>query len=230
MPLKPSRGKKYPASQRSAEARHLLKERAKGAWRVQEIITPDGKRLVSPKYGYSFMSASLSRIEKNLGLDLKKMISQSEDKFSIIDLGCGEGTALQQLRKLFPDKNKVELVGVALNHSPMWKDQTIRWIVAPYYKLPKKLAGKNFDIAYSHFGIEYSRDITRDLLAVREILKDNGLLVITLPAFEPHPEYEHEYVEISLDNYLSKIVGFKLEKAFKSFCGLGKLNTLGYYT
>ena len=162
-------------------------------------------------YGYTHMKTPLNEIVKVLGIDFSKIVSSAKGTVRILDLGCGEGTALQELRGLFPDPKKVELAGVSLNHSPHWKNKSIKWIVAPFYRLSKKLSGKKFDLIYSHFGLESSSYLKRDAEVVRRLLKENGLLVTTMPRWKQHEEYD-EWVQTTVEEFLEKMPGFKLEK------------------
>ena len=163
------------------------------------------------KYGYRHMKTTLSEVSKVLGIDFDRIVSSAKGTVRILDLGCGEGTALQELRRIFPDPQKVELAGVSLNYCPFWKNKSINWVVAPFYRLPKKLSGKKFDLIYSHFGLENSPDLKRDAKIVRGLLKDNGLLVTTMPRWQQHKEYS-EWVQTRLEDFLGKMPGFKLEK------------------
>lgn len=170
-----------------------------------------GRYRKSVRYGYRYMKTPLSEISRVLGIDFFKIVSRAKGTVRILDLGCGEGTALQELRGLFPDSKKVELAGVSLNYNPHWKDKSIKWVVAPFYRLSEKLYGKKFDLIYSHFGLEYSPDLKRDMEIVRGLLEDNGLLVITMPYWKQHPEYD-EWIQTSLGEFLERMPGFKLVK------------------
>ena len=65
------------------------------------------------KYGYRHMKTPLSEISKVLGIDFNRVVSGAKGTARILDLGCREGTALQELRRIFPDPQKVELAGFA---------------------------------------------------------------------------------------------------------------------
>ncbi|MCD6247151.1 MAG: methyltransferase domain-containing protein [Candidatus Diapherotrites archaeon] len=207
---KPPLHKKSPV--RKAEALLLRQERMNARRRV---FLDKKEKIVN--YGYKYMRTGLKEIEgafKTNFSELIKKIINARGKASIIDLGCGEGVALRELRGLFPDDKKVILAGISLNYNPEWKKgKGIMWVVAPFYKLPKKFPKQRFDVAFSYYGLEYSPNLVRDFRAVWKILNEGGLLITTMPVFVE--ELDHEYIERKPEDYLKEIPGFKLVKAIK---------------
>lgn len=209
-PVKPK--KKRGLLPRNTEARFLRQERSQGrrVFKRKQWLKSGGTRTYRI-YGYGFMKTSLNEVMDRMKIDFKSIVSGVSGTARILDLGCGEGTALKDLRKMFPDTEKVELAGVALNRNPKWTDPSIKWVVSPFYKMLEKFSGKKFDLIYSYVGLEHSSDLKRDSRVVRELLEDNGLLVVTMPRWKMHDEYD-EWVPTSLNEFLEQMPGFRLEK------------------
>jgi len=69
-----------------------------------------------PKRGHFSRSRSLEDFSRKFGKDiLQKLIQKalSKDKVRVLEIGCGEGRVLMELKKLFPN---IELHGI--NKSP----------------------------------------------------------------------------------------------------------------
>lgn len=195
---------------RQYEARLLKANRMDGKlhW---ALIGSKGKARKG-EYLYGKMATPLKTISTVMRVDFQKIISRT-GQASILDAGCGEGAALQELRERFPDSKRVELTGVALNKSPAWKNKSVKWVVCPFSKLRKKFPEKKFDLIYSYFGLEHSPDIKRDSGVLSSLLKENGLLVATMPAWEKHHEY-NELIQRKPDYFAGQMHGLKLENAF----------------
>lgn len=170
------------------------------------------RRAKEHKNRYAFIDSSLEEIKREMRIDFDEIVSRAKGVARIMDLGCGTGRALKQLRGKFPDPKRVELAGVALNWHPNWKkSDTVKWIVAPSHKLKKKFPKKKFDLVYSYYGLEHSPNLKRDVRVLWNLLKEGGLLVSTMPFYRT-PQKHGTLIKTKPEYYVEKMPGFKLDK------------------
>lgn len=119
----------------------------------------------------------------------------------IIDLGCGDGKALQDLSKL--TKGKAKLIGIAAAYPKNWKKHPeIEYRVVPYHKLKEKLPHKYADLVYSYYGI-WPGEMRETLYNVHAILKPGGMFVFNLH-FQRFQQHEREIKELFNIKYFSR--------------------------
>jgi ubiquinone/menaquinone biosynthesis C-methylase UbiE len=100
--------------------------------------------------------------------------------FSIIDLGCGEGTRLSKFCKDGKECVGVDISTKAINLAKETYPE-IKFIKADLEKLPFK--DSSFDLAYSAFVLEHTRKPEKVLKEASRILKNKAILVLIAPNY-----------------------------------------------
>lgn len=156
------------------------------------------------------------RIIGNIIKDIEDLIKDKK-KVTILEVGCGYGRALLDIKKIF--KDKVTIHGI--NIGSRWNTNLIRRFAIRQRMFSKKEADKNiprihildagkkmpfkdgtFDFIFSQFCVQYIKDKSLFLEEVNRILKTDGMARIHLqPPFKSiyPPEYR-ELFEIWQNN------------------------------
>ena len=97
----------------------------------------------------------------------------------ILDLGCGEGTRLENL-KTKGDKTGVDVSDFAIKKAKK-KFSHVQFIKADIEKLPFK--SNSFDLVYCMFVIEHTNNPEKVLRETVRVLEDGGTLILGAPNF-----------------------------------------------
>lgn len=91
----------------------------------------------------------------------------------VVDLGCGSGFCLQQLKKYYP---QTLLLGIDLIREMLPKQDGAAWVVADMQQLP--LATACVDVVVANLSLLWS-DLQLSLEQIVRVLKPNGLLLFS---------------------------------------------------
>lgn len=150
------------------------------------VLLSEGRRRDRRKtYGVSY-HAGLAATNKALGVDLAKLIRKIKaEKGSILEVGCGAGKTISELKTLFP-KATFSATGISLEKNWMKNKnyQEIDWHVSHLGQLKKVLQGKKYHLVYSSLGITNARSkVTQEqaLFDLHELLLPKGLFLFNVP-------------------------------------------------
>lgn len=113
-------------------------------------------------------------------LSLLLNIAPSLTRLNILDVGCGTGTTLNSLRQL--GCTNLQGVDDSVTAIEYCNDKTLPVQQANVYELP--FSDNSFDIILAMDVMEHVPNEQRALNEIKRVLKDDGLLLITVPAFE----------------------------------------------
>lgn len=140
---------------------------------------------------WGYFRTSLSNVENNLQFSITGWIESRiknhtpQNPLKILDLGCGAGTVLGELKQIFGDR--IRTVGQVLEKSPGEKYQGIDRIAEGPF--PQKRLHESFDIIFSHMGsIDYSRLPLQAIEETAKLLKHGGIAIVGLEANSPLSE------------------------------------------
>jgi len=135
---------------------------------------------------------------------MKKMVQLSKVKIGdrVLDLGCGN----KKLRKFLP---KVHYIGVDIKGKPDIKHNLEKG-------LPKKIYDEKFNIIFMGEFLEHIENFKSLLKECREILFDEGKIVISVPFacrfnIRESKDHIHSFKITNIKN-LASITGFKVTK------------------
>lgn len=152
-----------------------------------------------PERGHHTRSRSLSDFEQKFKQGIvEKTIKEAkklEDKVRVLEIGCGEGRVLMELRKLFPD---IDLYGINKEPWPAMRGQESLIKTAEHYNIFSKreiggiflpeISFENaekinfpcdyFDLIISHFAVPYIERKDRFLEEAWRTLKKGGSALI----------------------------------------------------
>lgn len=113
-------------------------------------------------------------------LSLLLNITPSLTSLNILDVGCGTGITLNSLQQI----GCTNLQGVDDNITAIeyCNNKTLPIQQANVYKLP--FGDGCFDVVLAMDVMEHVQDEQKALYEIKRVLKDDGLLLITVPAFE----------------------------------------------
>jgi 2-polyprenyl-3-methyl-5-hydroxy-6-metoxy-1,4-benzoquinol methylase len=97
----------------------------------------------------------------------------------ILDIGCGDGTVLNQWRRAWD--GAVETHGVEMNEHAARIASALGHVVIPKRIEDAALPGGSFDVVFSFHVIEHVEDPTSFMRAIAGTLKDDGYLLIDTP-------------------------------------------------
>lgn len=108
--------------------------------------------MACPKRGHFSRSRSLEKMEEKFGkgviVKAIENVLKLEDKVRILEVGCGEGRVLMELRKLFP---QIELHGINKNPWPAMKGSESLRKTALFYKIFTHTELKGIELPQIHF-------------------------------------------------------------------------------
>ncbi|MFH1065002.1 MAG: class I SAM-dependent methyltransferase [Nanoarchaeota archaeon] len=164
-----------------------------------------------PERGHHTRSRSLGDLEKRFGpCIVRKTISKAkklEDKVRVLEIGCGEGRVLMELRKLFPD---IELYGINKEPWPAMKGTESLRKTAEHYNIFSKneLGGiflpeisfenaeklnfpcNYFDLIISQFAVPYIERKDIFLEEAWRTLKKGGSALIHIDTYDKtYPDF-----------------------------------------
>jgi len=159
----------------------------------------------SPKRGHFGRSRSLDDFNKRFGPEsLQRIIKDAlakKEKVRILEIGCGEGRVLMELRKLF---HQVDLYGINKEPWPAMKGQESLRRTGTLYKIFKKgeinaiklpkiyfydatkimFKDNYFDVIYSQTSIPYFERKDKLIEEIYRVLKVGGKALLHIDSFE----------------------------------------------
>lgn len=96
----------------------------------------------------------------------------------IVDLGCGEGIALEKLQRKFPEK-KIIGVDLEIENIEICREHELTAIYADVCELP--IPSKRIDACLCIDMLEHLSNPTQSIREIYRILRPNGRLVIVVP-------------------------------------------------
>lgn len=151
-----------------------------------------------------------------IDFDLKK------NKVNVLEIGCGAGNFLYELKLLHPKWNIVG-TDISKKNIDILNKNKINAFVSDSTKLPIK--SKSIDIVYGWMVIEHIHMLNQALSEVNRVLKDNGIFCLSIPNAESWelkffgknwfalhlPNHLYHFTETSISMLLQKN-GFKIKK------------------
>ncbi len=143
---------------------------------------------------------------------LKKYVKNKRNK--ILDIGCGTGGMLEMLKE-FGDVKGVDVSTDAIKFSRKYFKNAIF-----KGRLPNEIPFQNssFDLISLLDVLEHTEDDLKSLKKVYDLLKDKGVLVLTVPAYkllwndlDLMSGHKRRYVSLNLKKKVQK-AGFKVQK------------------
>jgi len=125
----------------------------------------------------------------------------------VLDLGCGTGAGVQQLKKRFGKAQVVggdfaeQMVRLARGRRRWWQKRP--YLVMDAHQLP--LADDTVDLIYSSLVLQWSVDLDRVLAECRRVLRPGGLLLFS--SLGPDTLYEMRQASAQVDGN-SRVNGF----------------------
>lgn len=165
------------------------------------------------KGGWHVESTPLAVIEtvfqKNFKQILKHQLTQSTEPAIVVDLGCGRGEALREIKRW--GQKKVKTIGLTLEKIPTERYEGIDQLTTHSSDL-KAFTGK-VNLLYSYFGATFHSN-TREGWIRRcvNLLTSNGVAYVTVPRAVVEDIRQH-YRTISFLESLN--ISFKIEKMEK---------------
>jgi ubiquinone/menaquinone biosynthesis C-methylase UbiE len=213
----------------------LIKLGGFGEMSLYDIKEVDGRRQIVWNRGrLRGLEETKERIE-DIVPHIKKLLKKKR-KIKVLEVGCGYGKALLELRKIFGER--VEIHGI--NSEERWTVKLVRrfglaekifnkdeidrnlpkiHILDAGRRIPFK--GKSFDFIFSQACVQYIEDKALFLEEVNRILTDEGLAIIELQ--EMKEDYPVEYgtlfeiwdgeKKINCINYLKKFKNLKVRNS-----------------
>lgn len=138
--------------------------------------------------GYDQHAVLHREVESRL---LERIEFQRLEPITILDLGCGTGSASRLLTERFPDANVIALDWAPAmlkkaNKAAHNNTAGIRPLCADMHTLP--LAARSIDLIFSSLALQWSYDIPAVFSGFRRVMKPNAMLVFT--CFGPDTLYE----------------------------------------
>jgi len=147
-------------------------------------------------------------------LDLVKRFKPAGSALKILDIGCGTGAVLQKLKE-YGDVSGVDFSSEAVSYAIQKVGGNI---VRGSLPTDIPFAPASFDLITLLDVLEHIDDDAGSIVTVNKILKDNGILIMTVPAFQflwsGHDDINHHkrrYTKSEIHNLLVKH-GFKILK------------------
>jgi len=153
---------------------------------------------------------------KEILLRLIDKYYRPEPNSKVLDIGCGTGMMLKSLSKYGEvyglDKNE-KAIAYSKIRSPKAKI-----VLGSFPENMQNLLPLKFDLITVLDVLEHIDDDTKALEAIKNILKPNGILIITVPAykflwthFDEVNQHKRRYTRRELSEKITK-AGFKIEK------------------
>lgn len=151
-------------------------------------------RLALTYTDYEFLETPLHRVDENLGVDLFEEIVRldrgrrdrgtPDESITVLDFGCGEGTALQDLHRKLQDAGirNVRLIGYSDLAYRAWLSAPpgITFIYDIEDAIDRYFAAGEVDLIYSHFGLHHVTGIDAYLPRVVRLLAPGSSLFFNL--------------------------------------------------
>lgn len=140
-----------------------------------------------------------ARLQQLVALDLLAHITKNQTAEIIIDLGCGTGFFTNMLAEKFP---QTSLLGIDFAENMLYhaqlknKSSNMQWICAEAECLPFKTA--SIHSVASNLMLQWSSDLTQNLLEIYRVLKPSGQLFFS--SFAPGSLHELNTAWQKVDN------------------------------
>lgn len=138
----------------------------------------DAIRFMDRRGGHIFFRTSLEEIEKEFRISITRIIqakTKKQARVNVLDLGCGAGTSLSQLKAIFG--NKIKTTGVLLERKKTEKYSGIDKLIIGDATIIKPK--EKYDVIYSHAGPFYSSAYKPALLQnIIQMLAPGGIAVV----------------------------------------------------
>jgi SAM-dependent methyltransferase len=172
-----------------------LRESAKGKKELERLKNRDK----NANWGY--FDTSLSEVEKRLNFNIRSFLKKliKKKKASVLDLGCGNGQAGAEIKKLFGER--VRVVGNFLER-PRTKKFDNNYalfdslVMGDFNDASFK---ESFDLIYSNFGAKHSLTILHTLQKSIELLRPGGVFVANINLLK-RPYFVEEVKELMSQN------------------------------
>ncbi len=132
------------------------------------------------------LSRLIERLEDEQKINTKLLFSR------ILDLGCGTGWAIPQLKQLFP-KSKLTALDFSQNMLTMVDTTIADTVCADVHNLP--FADNSYDIVFANMLLHWSNE-SDVFLEARRVLKPGGLLLMSCLGETSLFELKHAFNEI----------------------------------
>ncbi len=147
----------------------------------------------------------------------------------ILDYGCAKGTVMKRLLERRSDI-KAHLFDVSKMYEHLWQ-KIVGADQYSSYQTKKEWEGQ-MDIVTSFFAFEHMTDPVKELLSIRKLLKEGGLVYLIVPnVFDNTADFivsdhTHHYSQVSLRYILTK-AGFEVQEVdpsshFGAYIAIGK--------
>ena len=158
-------------------------------------MNPDLKEKIKSNFDNAFQSYDMHCDAQNaIGKKALDLLLQYKRQFGVIaDFACGTGESTQCLLK----KVQYEMcVGIdfsskLLKQAKRKQPSCIQYIHADFDN--PILRTSCLDLIFCNMGLQWSFDLSRTLKLLNSYLKDEGLILLTLPAGNNFPEIKPEY-------------------------------------
>jgi len=145
----------------------------------QVIEYVDGKRRVIDRRLFPIIDSSLLFIDSFIpvSLTLRKMIEEGIQDPLVVDWGCGEGIALEQLATEF---DNARCYGYSHTFYGNWGDsKRVKYIHAPSGTLARYLPNDSVDLIYSFNGLSHlGEELPDEIRKLTPKLKDTGIILL----------------------------------------------------
>jgi SAM-dependent methyltransferase len=140
---------------------------------------------------WGYFRTSLPNVENSLQFSITGWIESRiknhtpQNPLKVLDLGCGAGTALGELKQRFRDR--IRTVGQVLEKSPGEKYQGIDRLAEGSF--PQKRLHESFDLIFSHMGsTDYTKLQLHTIEETLKLLKPGGIAIVGLSSVSPLSE------------------------------------------
>ncbi len=156
---------------------------------IDELFRESGKFSMK-----DFISKKLKRRKAFIGGRVKIPVR-------VLDLGCGDGTALKGIREKFPEAAEaggLELHGIlAESRIPGSGLEGIEIKRALFRDTAELFPAKHFDLVYSHYGLLHEpQNIVQNIQGIKQVLKKDGILVFNCDGKREIPKKAFEGFEV----------------------------------
>ncbi len=184
---------------------------------------------------YQWSSVKKDNSYPYLSKTLLKIVNKINNKKTLLDVGCGNGSLTKILSKLFKNTYAIDNSESAIYYAKKQKVNNIQFELGTIKKHQKKFKSLNFDVISAIEVIEHVYSPKFFLSEIKKIMKKKTYLVISTPyhgyfknlavslldKFDNHvnPLWEHGHIKFWSTRTLTKMLnnsGFKVEKIYFS--------------
>jgi hypothetical protein len=170
--------------------------------KVGEKIVRDpatGRRVIAGGHRWKIINTPLSELHLPVVEAVQGRIAAGETEPVVVEWGCGDGTAIEELAERFP---QARCYGYAREHYKKWDNSTsVKYIHAPTGELRRYLKDETVDVVYSRMAMGYLQRnpevYHREIEGLIPKLKHGGSMILDKMSAEFDSLKQREDIELN---------------------------------